>query len=482
MLPNPSITTTIPSIHDDTVLDCRIYSPTKYLHNLLKTGTPQCPKKAAIVAHPYAPLGGDYDDPVVGVVGTELLKEGFWVATFNFRGAGGSKGRTSWTAKPETEDYLSVVGLMVYFMHYLRIPLNALEEEGGAYALSPIPSQALPPTTSLVLPGGHRFSPANPSDTNGVCDGPAEESLVSTGQDTLLLMAGYSYGSMITTQLPPLYTIIDTFNTASPGTAASEIRLRAKELAKQQNEILSTMASSLPQERALASPNLHNPKHRGRSLQPGAVAGRQSTSVSSAVRIGGEETDPSIRRASHDSPSRRSFSLETERLRRSVDRVRSLGRSPLSPSRDSVKPAHMPSISRSNGSSSSEKDKDENREPKMEHVSLDSIRPAYLLISPLAGAVAKLATMSLKSFTSHKSELYPPPEEGKLSTNPTFAIFGDEDGFSNKKNLMRWAASLNNRQDSKFDYVVVEGAGHFWHDGRHVEELKRGIRGFVKGP
>ncbi len=42
-------------------------------------------KKAAIVAHPYAPLGGCYDDPVVDVVASTILKAGFIVGTFNFR-------------------------------------------------------------------------------------------------------------------------------------------------------------------------------------------------------------------------------------------------------------------------------------------------------------------------------------------------------------------------------------------------------------
>ena len=34
---------------------------------------------------PYAPLGGCYDDPVVQAVGTEIVKKGFVLGTFNFR-------------------------------------------------------------------------------------------------------------------------------------------------------------------------------------------------------------------------------------------------------------------------------------------------------------------------------------------------------------------------------------------------------------
>jgi alpha/beta superfamily hydrolase len=37
------------------------------------------------MAHPYAPMGGSYDDRVVGIVLDEFLKAGWIVGTFNFR-------------------------------------------------------------------------------------------------------------------------------------------------------------------------------------------------------------------------------------------------------------------------------------------------------------------------------------------------------------------------------------------------------------
>jgi alpha/beta superfamily hydrolase len=37
------------------------------------------------VAHPYATLGGCYDDPVVNFTGSEILKQGLILVTFNFR-------------------------------------------------------------------------------------------------------------------------------------------------------------------------------------------------------------------------------------------------------------------------------------------------------------------------------------------------------------------------------------------------------------
>jgi hypothetical protein len=80
-LPNPSYTFTIPSIQDNIRLDCRLYHPSVSQRKLSKPTA----VSAAIIAHPYAPLGGSQDDPVVSTVGSVLLKHGFIVGTFNFR-------------------------------------------------------------------------------------------------------------------------------------------------------------------------------------------------------------------------------------------------------------------------------------------------------------------------------------------------------------------------------------------------------------
>lgn len=87
-LPDPALTLTIPSIHDGTVLDCRIYHPLGLETSLSSAGASASswrPKNAAIIAHPYAPLGGSYDDPIVDEVAGYLLAREFIVGTFNFR-------------------------------------------------------------------------------------------------------------------------------------------------------------------------------------------------------------------------------------------------------------------------------------------------------------------------------------------------------------------------------------------------------------
>jgi alpha/beta superfamily hydrolase len=66
----------IPSVADDLALSCRIYHPRQLeVHRA----------RGAIIAHPYAPLGGCFDDAVVLAATETLLHEGYIVGTFNFR-------------------------------------------------------------------------------------------------------------------------------------------------------------------------------------------------------------------------------------------------------------------------------------------------------------------------------------------------------------------------------------------------------------
>jgi alpha/beta superfamily hydrolase len=84
-LPGPTLAFTIPSVYDDTTLDCRVYHPVEDSAYTSTHGKRVKRKQCAIVAHPYAPLGGCCDDPVVGIVAGQILKDGFIVCTFNFR-------------------------------------------------------------------------------------------------------------------------------------------------------------------------------------------------------------------------------------------------------------------------------------------------------------------------------------------------------------------------------------------------------------
>lgn len=79
----PIYSFTIPSLSDDLPLDCRIYHPKELDSTLENHDKPAL--KSAVLAHPYPPLGGSYDDPVILSTCEALLGKGYIVTTFNFR-------------------------------------------------------------------------------------------------------------------------------------------------------------------------------------------------------------------------------------------------------------------------------------------------------------------------------------------------------------------------------------------------------------
>ncbi|OQE39266.1 hypothetical protein PENCOP_c007G00261 [Penicillium coprophilum] len=193
---SPSLSFFIPSVYDGNKLECRIHLP-PVLKNIESTTT--WLNRGAIVAHPYATLGGCYDDPVVSFIGSELLQAGYIVGTFNFRGAGHSEGRTSWTAKPELGDYVSFYGFMLQYLHILGLVLAPRDQVDS--------------------------KPHKVSD---------EE---NKSPDIRLVLGGYSYGSLIASHVPTLDTMLDLFQpvptttSTNKATAIYDIRSTAKRIA-----------------------------------------------------------------------------------------------------------------------------------------------------------------------------------------------------------------------------------------------------------
>ncbi|RDL33584.1 uncharacterized protein BP5553_07952 [Venustampulla echinocandica] len=487
MLPPPTLSFTIPSIHDNLVLQCRVYHP-KCLAPDSVSQIETWRKKAAIIAHPYAPLGGSYDDPVVDLIAGTILQQGFCVGTFNFRGAGSSKGRTSWQSKAEQNDYMSFIGFMIYYMHHLsgpRLSPSPIDQpvfsrsDSELPDLSPIPSQTVPPPHTSD-PRYNTTTPGRPGVLgNGNIDGHYLR--------CRLLLGGYSYGAMVTSCLPAIMnSFLEPFQNPSPGSAFAEIRLRAEFLALQQNEVIQAHISSL----------LQSYGHRsGRNIHLNGLHSPRSRKSTSGVRVGGEED---LRRASHDSyRSRSSFTIETqERVRKSVDRVRSLTkRVHLSQDRGDSDGAfaspHENGPRKSDSSGDEEATKstagDEETTTKEEKSIIeipgiaDEFQPAYLLVSPLQGMINNLATMwsgkPLKERRSiHENEI-------KFTIDPTLALFGDDDVFVSVKRLRSWVEKLmksgKGGDGGHFRYREVANAGHFWHDHDASKILEEEVRSFV---
>jgi hypothetical protein len=289
---------------------------------------------------------------------------------------------------------------------------------------------------------------------------------------------------------------LETFSAPETGTAASEIRLRAKQLSKQQNELFSRLASKPVSKSDTAVNELHSSHVRGRSFQSNELLSSRKVSAPSSVRVGGEETDSSIRRVSQDSHGRHSLSFETpERVRRSVDRVRSLGGRPSSQNRLKL-PRRQTSSPEKKGSSGSRRSSSSieaiitpevrsSTAKKMPLANLGEIKAAYLLVSPLQGLVTNLATMwtfnnqkKTKRKDSKAGDLC--EEERKMIANDTLAVFGDRDVFTTSKALRSWGCRLGGAESSKFMFVEISGAGHFWHEDGVVGKMRGALKEFVK--
>ncbi|EGP87979.1 uncharacterized protein MYCGRDRAFT_40222 [Zymoseptoria tritici IPO323] len=211
----PAYTFTLPSIHDDIALSVRLYHPKNLSHVIMDIKEPRLALKGAVIAHPYAPFGGCQDDHVVLAVTHCLLKQGYIVVTFDFRQvlrAGDSAGKTSWTGSPEVGDYTSAIGLLVYYLHTDAQELDK-------------------PSSKLQV-----------------------------------ILAGYSYGSLILARLPHMSHIIETFESAEKGTSASEIYLRARTLARRTRQsLLEPSPPSTPRGRRLNSES--SPRSRPQTSQ-----------------------------------------------------------------------------------------------------------------------------------------------------------------------------------------------------------------------
>ena len=341
-------------------------------------------------------------------------------------------------------------------------------------------------------------------------------------------MAGYSYGSLVTQLLPSLPEILASFTQPPVRTPSSEIRSRAREMADAQN-------------RAQFDRLAHEHEYMARHTIDLSGAG---------IRIGSEEDNVRKSRDRHHRPSLHLDRLEHhEWASKSVDRMRSIRRSmdALSPSRRSKRQSwvhddgegQMPpdaSLSEttdrlsavpSSGSSlpATSPASEPARGPAVlaaEHAQMFSdpvlgtqldtdpavqakanvangtvlpsltfeFTPAYLLISPIQGALGGLATMftttrhtallpSIPFFKKKDKEHKVSGGELKLVHHQTLAVFGGSDGFSSVEMMRKWTNALLQAPGSRFQAIEINGAGHFWHDHGHLDDLKTTIKAWI---
>ena len=326
------------------------------------------------------------------------------------RGAGASQGRTSWTSKPEVYDYISFVGFFLHYLDALRLPYHG----------EPTPTSP--------------DAPLAPIPTGVELGNPSEEAQ----SELTLILSGYSYGSLITTQLPLIDEILKRFAHVNQGTSEAEIRLRASSLASQWNRD-AQMHSEFRQERSLQSPSTHR-------TSPNPMA----------LVMGGEESEPGTRRPSQE--SKRSIDL----VRKSLDRSRThFGRRVSGKATQCFEPTHH-----------------------LAPISLRIPRIRYLLVSPLLPPVSSLATFFSHSHTISIKGPASPLASGdidyKLVSHPTLAIYGEKDFFVSQHKLRTWAEAISKRPSSMFSFHAIADAGHFWHERSSEVAMRQFVRDWLE--
>ncbi|PHH68149.1 hypothetical protein CDD82_803 [Ophiocordyceps australis] len=274
-------------------------------------------------------------------------------------------------------------------------------------------------------------------------------------------MGGYSYGAMVTAQLPPLATLLSAFAAPGAGTAAGEICLQAEHLAQEQ---------------------------RRRQGQRGSYRGRRSL----GRRVGGEQG-----RVSEDGAGRRvGLGALLGWRRKGVVQG------------GHERPKSAPGVRW-----------EEEEEEEEERRGLELPRAAYVLVSPLQGLVTQLATMSFSLRPRHDEQRHfhhfhhfhnhhhrhgqqqqqqqqqrhshsaatpsRPTEaqdaEAKFTRHPTLIVYGEKDGLVAAGKVRAWIGRLEAQGAVGLDARGVLGAGHFWVESGVLGELRAGVAAFAEG-
>lgn len=259
-------------------------------------------------------------------------------------------------------------------------------------------------------------SPAHPSAQQ------LSDSLLD--QVPLIVLGGYSYGSLIAKHMPPVSSILQRFSGPLTGLAADEIILRASKLAEQSNLAWINVARDHKREK-----NKRKNEHK------------------TSITIGGEETSPDVRRSSRE--AKRSFDIPPSLY--FGHRLRSL--------------SHRGQRRRNSASSLEQTDA---------KIATPEVR--YLLISPLMPPISTLAAPALGQRLWSRSKDTDITSVGKLVS---LIIYGDQDVFVSTKKIRDWTDQLKTQHGSAFSSVEVVGAGHFWVEQGVEGQLRVALREWV---
>lgn len=295
----------------------------------------------------------------------------------------------------------------------------------------------------------------------------------SSGSEHIqLLLAGYSFGSLVLARIPSVPAIIARFETAELHTPAAECMLRARFLAQKTAIVRpSRQPATIPDDGDITSPRL-------RPADP-----HTSPRRASPVTVGGEESPLSERRHRRQSSrdSRRSgdgFVREIpQRLKQTIQRQSESLHKIAGNSAETA--TSMPSDSTT-------------EQPKDGPIGDVDVR--YLLVSPVLLpfstilAPAGVPTLPGGFGVFHRkatAEQDVSPSSVAASgfaalDHPTLVAFGDKDSFTAAKRLQQWAerTQASARPDC-FEWTEFDNAGHFWREKGAMRALTKRISGWL---
>lgn len=311
--------------------------------------------------------------------------------------------RYSGQAKPEIDDYVSFIGFFVHYMDGLR------------QSASHSPSERIfEPTLSPIQSACNTASEPDAAAIQGI----------------RLVLGGYSYGALITMQLPTLDVILKRFQSVTKGTAEAESRLRAVSLAAQWSK------------------DAHLQHEKRQVRRAGSYEKIRNSARSMAVAMGGDESEPGSRGHSHD--SRRSL----DAVRRSVEKGR----------RRSGLKRHYYMMS-----------EEALIEESLTSTNVPTPQIYYLLISPPLHLVTTLITMFSGLIRMNTTS-----SEEKICCSPTLMLYGDKDFFTSQKRYRKWAEVLVAKPGSRFQFHEVAGAGHLYRENGVESEMRTCIREWIQ--
>lgn len=258
-------------------------------------------------------------------------------------------------------------------------------------------------------------------------------------QAPTLIMAGYSYGAMVTATIPPLPDILEKFTNPESHSHAAQIRLRAESLAQQQNIALGDTRAAMLAHRVPSSPSRR------------------------AIRVGGSEGSESPKRQSGEFKHGVHELGKALRTSMHVHKRRSGDKNTIGKPHTGDAEEH-------------EKEKNEGKLPPLK--GFKAPRAAYLLISPLQGIVTHVITMP--AIPTQASRSSSQAAENKLAENPTLAVYGDNDVFVGVGKLRAWKERLTSKESSQFDGEEIALAGHFWIEEGVIGQLVEMVRTFAR--